>query len=168
MKDQNKPNRNFNLMNENFTEGFWNADNAPVFFKKKKHLVRAGTASSLKPNETFFVELWGGEYTGRCFLMKAIHRREKEGLIDCIWLSKNGKFFRNICGRALFSDIPEGTQVYKAKKEEKKRPRDGGKEDVETPKKLPRYLFQKKKEAFPSMKKVLETASSESKTELEV
>ena len=158
-----------NLMHENFAEGFWHADNAPVFSKKKHKLVRAGTASSLKLNETFYVELWGGDYAGRCFYMKAVRWREKEGLVDCIWLSKTGQFFRNICGRALFSDIPEGTTIYKAIKKEKKRPRDAGEEDLlQTPKKLPRYLFKKKKEAFPSIKKVSDAASVESKTELEI
>jgi hypothetical protein len=101
--------------------------------------------------------------------MKAVRWREKEGLVDCIWLSNTGQFFRNICGRALFSDIPEGTTIYKAIKKEKKRPLEEGKEDlVQTPKKLPRYLFKKKTEAFPSIKKVSDAASAESKTELEI
>ena len=153
MKDEKKPNRNFNLMHENFAEGFWHADNAPVFSKTKKQLVRAGTVSSLKPNETFYVELWGGDYAGRCFYMKAIRRREKEGLVDCIWLSKKGQFFRNICGRAIFSDIPEGTPVYKAIKKEKKRPRDEGeKEALPTPKKLPK-LGSEKEKPFPNINK---------------
>lgn len=170
MKDFLNSTRPFNLMHENFAEGFWHADNAPVFFKTKKELVRAGTVSSLKPNETFYVELWG-RLRGSLLLYESNTQAGKEGLVDCIWLSKKGQFFRNICGRALFSDIPEGTAIYKAIKKEKKRPLDTVEEDVvQTPKKLPRYLFEKKTEAFPPINKVLEPASaaSETKTELEI
>ena len=168
MKDLLQTARPFNLMHENFAEGFWHADNAPVFFKTKKQLVRAGTVSSLKPNETFFVELWGGDYAGRYFFMKAIRRREKEGLVDCIWLSKKGQFFRNICGRALFSDIPEGTAIYKAIKKEKKRPRDEGEEDaLPTPKKLPKEYAAKAfpdPKALPRIKHVSDSEAKEDST----
>lgn len=155
MKDQEPPSiPTLPLYNENYEENFYHADNAPVFSRRKASLARIGTVGELELNDTFYVELWGGDFAGVCYFMKVVRKREEAGLVDCIWLSKRKHFFRDICGRAIWSDIPENTVVYRPLS--KKRNREEEDNAGKTPKKLPRYLFGKKKgEAFPLLKHAL-------------
>lgn len=152
MKDQESPSvQTLPLYNEKYEENFYHADNAPVFSRRKESLARVGTVGELELNDTFYVELWGGQFAGVCYFMKVVRKREEAGLVDCIWLSKRKNYFRDICGRAIWSDIPENTVVYRPLSKKRKCEDNAGK----TPKKIPKYLLEQRKKAFPSLKHAL-------------
>lgn len=152
------------LDNTRAEEGLWHADNAPVFSRKKENLQKVGTAQDLKEGEMFYVELWGGDFAGRCFFMKAVQRRKGEGVVDCLWLSKRRRYFRDIVGRGIFSDIPFSTVVYKNKNSLKKRKLREIKKELCTPVKMPKRHGESLYE-FPKIK-ALDPLSDEEKKKL--
>lgn len=102
-----------------FADGFWHADDAPIYSRRKKSLVEGQKLSELKMNDLFYVNLWGGEFEARCYLMKVIRQRPKDGCFDCLWLTKKRKLLRNIVGQAIFSEVPLDLRVFQQKKKRK-------------------------------------------------
>ena len=100
------------LDNFQFHEGFWHADNAPIFSRRKKSLVEGSRVSELQLEDTFFINLWGGEFEKRCYLMKVVRKRPQDGCFDCLWLTKQRKLLRNIVGGAIFSAVPTAAKVF--------------------------------------------------------
>ena len=136
-----------------FCEGFWHADNAPIFSRKKKSLCLFGKVERLQTNELFYANLWGGEFEGRCYLMKVLRKHEKEGYFDCLWLTKKRELIRNIVGRAMFSEVPVNMKVYKQRsKVSKKRKQQPSAQEQKTPKKVPRQERETQSPAGPSIK----------------
>ena len=109
------------LVDLQFEDGFWTADNAPIYCRRKRSLQKIGTLSDLSLNDMFYVELWDGEFAGKCYFMKVVRIHEEQGYYDCLWLSKKRRLLRNIIGRAMYSCIAETTQVYSTKLQAKKR-----------------------------------------------
>ena len=99
-----------------FADGFWHADNAPIYSRRKRSLLEGKRLSELKMNDLFYVNLWGGEFEARCYLMKVIRQRPKDGCFDCLWLTKKRKLLRNIVGQAMFSEVPLELRVFQQKK----------------------------------------------------
>lgn len=102
-----------------FADGFWHADNAPIYSRRKRSLLEGKRLSELKMNDLFYVNLWGGEFEARCYLMKVIRQRPKDGCFDCLWLTKKRKLLRNIVGQAMFSEVPLEVRVFQQKKKRK-------------------------------------------------
>jgi hypothetical protein len=99
-----------------FADGFWHADNAPIYSRRKRSLLEGQKLSELKVNDLFYANLWGGEFETQCYLMKVIHQRPKDGCFDCLWLTKKRKLLRNIVGQAMFSEVPLDLRVFQQKK----------------------------------------------------
>ena len=95
-----------------FTDGFWHADSAPVFFRKKTSLENKGRLAQLSMNDTFYVELWGGRFKGRAYFMKVIRERPQKGFYDCLWLTKDQKLFRNLVGQVMYSEVPVSSTIF--------------------------------------------------------
>lgn len=147
-----RPQEVVELKDLQFCEGFWHADNAPIFSRKKKSLCLFGRVERLQTNELFYVNLWGGEFEGRCYLMKVLRKHEKEGYFDCLWLTKKRELIRNIVGRAMFSEVPMNTKVYKQRSKLSKKRRQQPSAQQETPKKVPRQEREIQSPAEPPIK----------------
>ena len=155
-----------NLADLQFEDGFWTADNAPIYFRRKKSLKKIGTLCDLSLHDTFYVELWDGPFAGKCYFMKVVRVHENAGYYDCLWLSKKRRLLRNIIGRAMYSCIANATPVYATKRQTKKRKNlfasDQAMKTVKTepkadkvPKQTPSgETVTPKKEPFPLPKKV--------------
>lgn len=137
-------NESYTLTDFNVADGVWTADSAPMFYRKTLKLRACGTVAELEENDTFYAELWKGEFEGLSYFMRVI--RKHDDVVDCAWLTKDRKFLRSIHGGILFSDIPENTVVYhrrnfiKRKFEEAK--------GTETPAKKPKR-YRVKRETVP-------------------
>ena len=103
-----------------FTDGFWHADSAPVFFRKKTSLENKGRLAQLSMNDTFYVELWGGRFKGRAYFMKVIRERPQKGFYDCLWLTKDQKLFRNLVGQVMYSEVPVSSTIFGLREKKRK------------------------------------------------
>ena len=97
-----------------FADGFWNADNAPIFSRRKHSLIISGKLAKLKVNDLFYVNYWSGQFEKRCYLMKVLRKHELEGYFDCLWMTRNRKLLRNIVGQAMFSEVSMQTPVFQS------------------------------------------------------
>ena len=118
-----------------FADGFWNADNAPIFSRRKSSLVLSGKLAKLEVNDLFYVNYWGGQFEKRCYLMKVLQKHERKGYFDCIWLTKKRKLLRNIVGQAMFSEVSMQTPVFQLPLHLKKKRKAIDQTLQETPKK---------------------------------
>ena len=108
-----------NLADLQFEDGFW-TDNAPIYFRRKKSLKKIGTLCDLSLHDTFYVELWDGPFSGKCYFMKVVRVHKNAGYYDCLWLSKRAACFEiSSEGQVLLHC--ERDPVYATKRQTKKR-----------------------------------------------
>lgn len=103
-----------------FAEGFWHADSAPIFYRKKTSLENKGRLAQLSVNEVFYVELWGGRFKGRAYFMKVIRERPRKGFYDCLWLTSDQKLFRNVVGQVMYSEVPISSTIFGPREKKRK------------------------------------------------
>lgn len=111
-------NETYTLTDFNVADGVWTADSAPIFNRRRSKLNVCGTVGDLEENETFYVELWKGDFEGLCYFMRVVQKHDN--VVDCAWLTKKRQFLRNINGGILFSDVPKSTVFYRPKKKRKR------------------------------------------------
>ena len=128
-------NQTYTLTDFNVADGLWSADSAPIFNRRRSKLKVCGTVGDLEENETFYVELWKGDFEGLCYFMRVV--RKHDDVVDCAWLTKKRQFLRSIHGGILFSDIPKNTVFYRRPQKKRKRVVEEAK-DPATPVKKPK------------------------------
>ena len=136
-----------------FADGFWNADNAPIFSRRKSSLQLSGKLAKLEINDLFYVNYWGGQFEKRCYLMKVLRKHEREGYFDCLWMTKKRKLLRNIVGQAMFSEVSMQTPVFQVFLKKKRKSIDLTLQ--ETPKKISKKTEEVVVKTEPASKKFL-------------
>lgn len=139
-----------------FADGFWTADNAPIFSRRKRSLSLSGKLANLKVDDLFYVNFWGGKFESRCYLMKVLRKHEREGFFDCVWMTKKRNLIRNIVGQAMFSEVSMQTPVFQIPLHLKKKKRKAIDLTLqETPKKLSKKTEEVVVKAEPTLQKLL-------------